>query len=207
MQVSLYNPAETVVGRTTVLRKADDTKVEIVFQQATARNGAALFEAYLPQDENRIGFITIDWLRVENGKCKSFICKAENDSSEYPGVEGKINRICILNMMADREEYKGLGTALMQVAMEYGIEKGCEGRAQLDAVRDSHVFHYKMGFRSQLPTQNVKIEAKIKKYEGVNLKDIPYEQLESMLMHLPEEGRLKWLAKIKESPILAAKYG
>jgi len=45
--------------------------------------------------------------------------------------------------------YSHIGIALYECAMRFNLEQGCDGRMVLDAVRNSHYFHYLNGFRKK----------------------------------------------------------
>ena len=45
------------------------------------------------------------------------------------------------------EGYKDIGAALHECAFRLSLMHGCEGRILLQAVRNTHYFHYKSGFR------------------------------------------------------------
>jgi hypothetical protein len=55
--------------------------------------------------------------------------------------------ICIEQMETWDKGISQVGTALHECAFRISLLWGCEGRVNLEAVRESHYFHYKNGFR------------------------------------------------------------
>jgi hypothetical protein len=48
-----------------------------------------------------------------------------------------------------RDKIKGIGTILLQWVIETSIHQNLNGRVKLQASLNSHIFHYKMGFRPE----------------------------------------------------------
>lgn len=86
--------------------------------------------------------------------------------------------------------YKGIGTILMQAAMERGYQFNCKGRIVLDACWNSHGFYNKLGMVNR-KGEPVKIENK--RDNG------------SHVMHMAEKGIKAWADRIEASPILNRK--
>lgn len=94
------------------------------------------------------------------------------------------------------DAYKGVGTALMQAAMEYGHSKRCKGRVALAACWSSHVFYYKLGMRAKFSEQDKRIA------ELATQPNKPDSSgLLSAHMYMPKQGRLEWKRKIEAHPI------
>ncbi|OGI01002.1 MAG: hypothetical protein A2Y25_07810 [Candidatus Melainabacteria bacterium GWF2_37_15] len=101
-------------------------------------------------------------------------------------------------------KYKGIGTKLIQLAVEESIRRGYEGRVKLESVYAALAFYYKCGFRplgenaDKLSQQLESIIAAAKK-SGIkpDTKGLP-----SVEMHIPDEQLIKIKEQIKKSPIM-----
>lgn len=100
------------------------------------------------------------------------------------------------------KKYKGVGTALLQAAMEYGYAKRCAGRIDLDACWSSHVFYYKLGMRSIDEKNNKKIKAFDEKGRRLG-KKLNTKSLYAVYMHMPNEGIREWQERIRKNPIFS----
>lgn len=118
----------------------------------------------------------------------------------YGNTHQKIPYVFIDKISGNRFYHFGLngvGSALMQVAIEYSLMRGYEGRIQLDAIWDSSLFYYhkiKMRVVGPLCFQ---IEERIEKAcKKTLVEDVECE------MYLPEEGISYWKNIIDQKPIL-----
>jgi hypothetical protein len=118
------------------------------------------------------------------------------DETHYRyGEEEKVHKIFVRLLDSPQNKaYKGVGTALMQAAMEYGYSKKCEGRVDLEAAYSSHRFYFKLGMRSYEETKNQAIAECI-------ASDTKTNHLLNFLMYMKAEGRAAWKQRIKEHPI------
>lgn len=105
----------------------------------------------------KLGHIAFSWLRnLPTGSYGSETCKgAIYESYGVDASASKLNKIFVTHIentqMRDAgRKYKGVGTALMQAAVEWGLAHGCEGRTSLLAINNSHGFYYKLGMRSHI---------------------------------------------------------
>lgn len=182
-------------------------EIKITIERREISFGRVEFIAYENGDKTKkkLGDITIAWIRrLENGtygseyhnkidRCNPLYCYGREKSQE------QVNKIYIQDLNSTASEtYRGVGSLLMQAAMEYGYSKGCQGRVILDAVRDSHLFYYKLGMRTICRKTDAKIAALPEKFPG---QERVYADFGSHIMHMPKEGRDVWKEKIKANPI------
>jgi hypothetical protein len=84
---------------------------------------------------------------------------------------------------------------LLQLAMEEGYLRGCEGRLVIEARDDSHLFYYNQGLRSDIPEINDEL-AKAAKTETKQ------KYLPTTVMRLTDEAIAEWKKRITKQPIL-----
>jgi hypothetical protein len=110
-------------------------------------------------------------------------------------LEEKLSMIFVEALESSyHNQYKGVGTALMQASMEYGYGKGCAGRLGLDASWDSHGFYYKLGMRTLFPPLDKRIAQSLSKGEKTY-------NLGLCSMYLPQAGIEFWKSRIQHRPI------
>lgn len=85
----------------------------------------------------------------------------------------------------------GLGTGMVQFAIEKSLAAGFEGRVGLRSVYDSGVFYYKLGFISKDPEYQKQIEVAAREGKKINGLD----------MYLPEAAIAAWKEIIAKNPI------
>lgn len=119
----------------------------------------------------------------------------------YGSEKGQIAKVWLDNLR-NFSSFKNIGV-LLNKAIHQKFENECEGRMIIDAVRKTHPYHYKLGFRAFDPRQNGAFDSKknslYAKY--VTNHEIPDRDLGSVPMLLPEEARELWLTEIREYPI------
>ena len=119
----------------------------------------------------------------------------------YP-IDGKSrgifqeNYVFVENMETDNVAFKGIGSALLQIAIELAQKPKYQGRVKLMAVRNSHVFYHKMSFKSYEHDFNKKI------LELVKNPPKEYEDSGATFMYLDKEAIALWKEKTKSHPIL-----
>jgi len=137
-----------------------------------------------------IGSIALEYIKSLNP-----IKKGNEKENQYYKHTDAVGFICI-NTLDSNGEYRGVGTALMQVAIEYSFLKGCLGRIQLESIDDSCPFYYnqiKMSFIEDHESLQERIK-NIHKRSSVNYG--------SHDMYLSEESIQEWKTKILFNPIL-----
>lgn len=126
--------------------------------------------------------------------------------SEPQSEKRKITKIVVGSLVADKNDtYRGIGTRLMQVAMEYSYLKGCHGEIKLQNAlllehkfNPPHIFYYKIGLRSLKDQENQLIESEIE-----NLKNQrPCGRLPGMDLYLPPIEKARWQSIIRTNPVL-----
>lgn len=117
-------------------------------------------------------------------------------------MSSSINRLKIVEtyMKAYKPE-QGIGELLHKIALEHSIKCGFKPKTSIKAVRDSHIAHYKAGFRFKNNEFNKIAEKAIKEYQntGFKRKNIFTDFLE---MKLPKSTLVKWTNELKTNPIL-----
>lgn len=135
-------------------------------------------------EPREIGFMNIDWFRVKkDGKFGSERYGDEDSTNsnsykelyEYAGKEHKISKIYIdvlrnqfknvHNVKTESsEKIKGIGSILMQIAIEKAYLKMCDGRIFLKSSKSAIGFYYKLGFRSYSEEiKKLKMNSKLRK--------------------------------------------
>lgn len=233
-KASSEEPMGVEVGSAIVMRGSSPCPLSIY--QWTDKNKCICFEAYIKGTTHKVGEVSLDWVRTVNNHPKfgtyfggDFIVRISrgygpNDASGNPPNQDlpKIYLSTINNLEGIKPEgdksFKGIGTVLFQVAMEYSFERKCEGRIQLTAVENSHGFHYLQGMRTMgrsTPDECHKVDTQISeelekvkkaKEKGENL-TADTESLYVVEMYMSEEGIEMWKKKIAENPILFATQG
>lgn len=87
------------------------------------------------EDSPELGFVLFDFQTRED--------RESQYSHHHPPP-----RIFIVNM-ENNSDYAHVGNALHEATFKASLRLGAKGRVLLDAVRDTHYFHYKNGFRSE----------------------------------------------------------
>ena len=123
------------------------------------------------------------------------------ESIGYGSEKGQIGKVWLHNVR-NLSSFKNIGV-LLNKAIHQKFESECEGRMIINAVRGTHPYHYKLGFRAFDPSQNGAFESEKNSLyaEYVKNHEIPDRDLGSVPMLLPEEARELWLTEIREYPI------
>ncbi|QLH36573.1 MAG: hypothetical protein HWD61_10895 [Parachlamydiaceae bacterium] len=61
----------------------------------------------------------------------------------------------------DTREYRGVGSALHEFAIQKSFQEGCGGRVQLNAAYNSDLFHFNCGYRYLNPREYTLLRGKI----------------------------------------------
>jgi len=175
------------------LLKADLPPVQCVIQKSMAVSDitdgpVTVFTAYIPGEGKKLGQCTFSM----------------NQFAECPKSGYQSNTaVGILRLDSFlRETYRGVGTLLMQAAMEYGIRYGTGGRVALHSEGSALGFYYKLGMRSLSKKFNAQIEKELEQAKRENRAPADITDNDAMLMYLPEEAMAVWTAKIRQSPVL-----
>ena len=101
--------------------------------------------------------------------------------------------------------YKNVGTKLHQIAVERSLQKGFQGRVQMDASWNSHGFHYNKGFRVMMGDKSEAINQQIVnilKEAKANGTKPDTERLGAVQMYLPYNKINDFKTIISRNPIL-----
>jgi hypothetical protein len=112
--------------------------------------------------------------------------------------------VAILNLDSfEREKYRGVGTLLMQAAIEYGIAHGAEGRVSLHLTGTALGFYKRLGMVNG--ANDVVFDRKIEEESEQAARDHrePKDLLDgdAMAMYLPREAISSWRRIIQEQPV------
>lgn len=180
------------VGQASVQQLQSLEKVSVIFERTITDDGAD-YHAYLNSaNQQGVGDITL-----------SRIPKSYARYNQY-GSETKVGKICIEFLVShQRTVYSGVGSRLIQVAIEESLHAGEEygGRVILKAGVGSHVFYYKQGFRCQDPSLDNVIETTIRNAKRKNVSS-PATSLGQTVMYLPPSSIELWKKIIWQEPIL-----
>lgn len=106
-----------------------------------------------------------------------------------------------------RNEYKYVGTRLMQLAMEISLKEGCEGKVYLDSEHVSYEFYKKCGMKAALEGRESALEREISKNfyfndQGLKCYNEYGDSIQGGPMYMTEEGIQKFKEMIEKQPIL-----
>ncbi len=195
------------LGRAAVTRIADGTSLEIQIKKCmdVVNQTCFLATAKIAGVETKLGEVTLEWFRDRGEKpfgSENTCYGIERWNSLYGyGAETpeKTAKIVMTNLLSyKKEEYKGVGMALTQAAIEYSYMRGCEGRLLLDACWDSHVFYYKLGMRAKHGATNQEIVRRLQERAQGPVAD---QDCGSHPMYMPQSARADWKEKIRANPI------
>ena len=160
------------------------------------------------------GEISYSALIVEDDKVKNLgfvrFCVKDTSTTVFgpeQSMSRKINKYIWISRIDSfhREQFKGVGTALMQAVMERAWKEkdGCKGEVLLAATENSIPFYYKLDMKCVngplwdkavlRELEQVKIGKPSKKFE---------EELGNVQMCMPFEAIGSWKEKIMKAPIL-----
>lgn len=151
--------------------------------------------------DRQIGFAFTKSMLKSNDYLKGFWLGAKEERYVGNGVEKKeVNKI-LLDQVTNQSQYKNIGVILNK-AIHQKYQDECQGRMVIDAVRGTHPYHYKLGFRAFDPQKrilNEKLNSLFASY--VQRKEIPNRDLGLVTMYLPDRARELWLQEVKRNPI------
>jgi hypothetical protein len=208
-----------VVGTGKVLQIKDNIQVDAIITKIASETFKSQIKYYLYVNGEKKGYINLDHFRLRENN----IFSSDDRDSEtcYYGYnycgdvldnrndEVKNKSYIYIDHIFNfkKSEYKGIGSLLFQVAIEHSLSLGCEGRIRLAAVRDSHVFHYKQGMRTEYTVTKTAIFGGNDDYIRQEMKDQeagkpPSKELGRENMYLPQENINIWKGKIVLNAIL-----
>lgn len=204
-----------IVGETIIFNKETKTEHPVKILKEKGLYDLKIYHIVSETKEGfiELGFMKLDMLSIKGDFVGStfhpFVRQGENVNQYHVKNENykeTISKAFIQDMIAwQNKSYKGIGTALMQIAIEKSFKYGFEGRLMLDAARNSHGFHYLMGLRTfplYFSERDEIIKDELEKAKKENREPIT-SILGSFYMYLPIETiETKWKKQIQEKPLL-----
>jgi hypothetical protein len=165
----------------------------IYIKHTEPEDSKILFTAHDLATDTQLGFaITLPFLD-SNEYLKDYWLMMPPQYQGYGSSQDEVSKV-LLEQVTNTSDYKNIGVILNK-AIHQKFEKKCQGRILIDAVRETHPYHYKMGFRSLDPEKNRLYSQYAKE------RQIPNLDLGSIPMYLPDRARELWLKEIREFPI------
>lgn len=164
------------IGNATIYQNNQEIPIKIIRHPGYREE--MIFCATLANKESELGSITTEHLKSEN-------------------------TLFIHNLRAYPLGYKGVGSALMQAAMEFSYKNGCEGNISLDAMGDSHEFYHKIGLRAKKNTGERIIECGKKLLKNSGKRGFYKNSNDFYRMILPKDSIEAWRAYIRCYPIFS----
>jgi len=159
------------------------------------------FEACQLSNDEPLGFAEITTYLKSNNYLASYWLGGT--PKEYIGdgpIRKEVSKI-VLDQVQNDSQYKNIGVILNKAIHQHFMDE-CEGRMVIKAVRNTHPFHYKLGFRTFNPAigeldlkSNSRCKSHVKKHK------ILKEDWGIAYMHLPDHARELWLKEIQQNPI------
>ncbi|MDR3623729.1 MAG: GNAT family N-acetyltransferase [Chlamydiales bacterium] len=197
---STTTPSTMESGIACIYSKKENEEIPVTIVRKDLNYGVIKFEAHLGKE--LLGHIKVDWIRILAGRgygSKNY--SNLSDFDDYYGYGrkniGEVDKIIVEELFSlQKQKYKGIGTALMQAAMEYGYANHCEGRLLLEASWKSHGFYYKLGMRTRSSDIDAKIASQLEEsFDKLN------KDHGSCVMYMPKKARQNWVEKIRAKPI------
>lgn len=193
------------VGYATIHLVSTGEAVPITIIKKNHPSGEFSFNAFT-QSGGLLGSLDCDWYRKkEDGIYGSYNCRQVvryDPYFKYGRELEQVNHLVIQTIDSyARNFYRGVGAVLVQAVIEYGYSLGCEGRIQLEAVRNSHCFYYKLGMRTGWEEIDEHIGRVAQTLKG---REVP-QDIRAERMHMPQEAVDTWRKRIAASPIFKQK--
>src|SRR5205085_8725161 len=115
-----------------------EVEVEIVYPRKDSWLGELIAKLFLKGVNDSVGFVRYHFTKAE---------------SYYAAPSYIIPNHVYISYMENYSSYKQVGAALLEFIFKQSLENGAEGRIRLDAVRNTHYFYYRYGFRAEGPFQ------------------------------------------------------
>lgn len=165
-----------------------------IYIKCTPKDAHTYFTAHNLANDKELGFaITLPFLKSNNYLKNCWIGGRPKEYIGYGSSQEEVGKV-LLEQVTNRSEYKNIGVILNK-AIHQKFENECQARIIIDAVRITHPYHYKMGFRAAEREKNRLYAQYVKNHQ------IPDRNLGSVFMHLPDEARQLWLNEIHDHPI------
>lgn len=182
---------------------------KVMIIKRNAAWGRITFTAY--DDKTTLGYVSFEYIRWYStvNKYGSYNIKRVREGNYLYSYGPHTSRIGLVNKIYIEKirsytKGQGVGSILMQAVMEYSYKLGGQGRVQLDAVLNSHVFFYQLGMRVQGGNYKMMNRALLTKLQIYKLMGLTTGRVDlgAHAMYMPASGLRKMGAKIKEHPLL-----
>jgi len=152
---------------------------------------ATVFNAYIADTGEKIG------------KCSLHLISGFSDCEDVAYQTGTVVGVIRIDSFA-RKRIRGVGTMLMQAAIEYGITQGAEGRIVLHAAGDALIFYRKLGMKLGFSDPQLEEAMSEEAARLASGQADPRDLLsnDARPMYLPKEAIDVWRAKIQAAPVL-----
>jgi hypothetical protein len=142
-------------------------------------------------------------IREPVGRCSFEIIAGFPDCCDYENSTKDV--VGVLNLDSwNRHEYRGVGTLLMQAAIEWSYIHGAEGRVGLHSTGEALGFYHKLGFQNGFrdTAMECKIENEIAQARAQQRAPKDLLDGDALLMYLPSHGIERWRQVILQKPVL-----
>lgn len=154
------------------------------------------FSAYSLNDDRQLGFAQVHPFLESNDYLKQGYWAGERPE-EYEGYgssKEEVGKVLLEQLTNQSKDHKNIGVVLNK-AIHQHYQTECQGRIVIDAVRKTHPYHYKLGFRADNPEFN----ALCANYARESQR--PDRDLGSVMMILPEQACRLWMEEVQKNPI------
>ena len=184
-----------VVG-VTLVQTEGGLVVPVYIKYDKGQNGNLRFGLVDLKTRKEVGHADVTCFLPSNDyRRKDWIVGRPKAYEGYGFSQEEVSKLCV-ECIENRTGgfYKNVG-AILYKAVFQTLRQECECRAIIDAVRGTHPYHYKMGFRSKNSIQNDTYA----RYVRAGTK--PDVDLGYVPMYLPDRARELWLREIDANPI------
>lgn len=185
-----------IIGRGMLERKDGSGNVLCDIKQTSKKSdigvNATVFQAYLHETGEKVGECSFEIIT----KCP--YC----DDEDYS--QNKNMGIIRIDSFA-RDQFRGIGTMLMQAVIEYGIANGTEGRVSLHSCGTALGFYQKLGMKLGIADADLEQKIREESLRAVFQRRDPVDLLineDAALMILPKEALERWREIICHNPVL-----
>lgn len=212
-EVLLKFSTQKLVGTAKAIGKLDKRVYEVAITREKLSSDAFSFHAYIDCEDKEVGFLSFG-VKEHSQLSNDALTRRQHYGTHLNGKEivpngENLSKIYIGLLVSNlNDKYKGIGTILMQAAIEDSLRKGCGGRIQLFASWNSPGFYYKLGLRAELVKlrgeflidKNIFIKEELEQAAAENRE--PNTSGYNEEMYLPQEAIEMWKQKILDQPIL-----
>lgn len=172
------------VGSFSVIHPSSSRCVELDLRKIGSTEYHPDVTIYAPFEASNKHGDNIGWLSLQQSPSEQclIVCRLDNFYYEFGVSPHRWDR-----------KISGIGSALIQFAIEKSVEAGFSGKIRLFSTSGSGLFYYKMGLIANHPDQMIRLESAYK--------EDSYERIDGGDMYLPEVSLVRWREKIALNPI------